>query len=156
MSEKIDTAVEGQLSRDDLAEIISKAGAPPGPPDGPIGALPDGHFLKVQAYKQADAVLAAFNANVGANVGGETFQAGVEACLALIAEVEADARKNGWEDEAEAASDISEAIIGHLIYARRFASTSATQTASQPTMEQAAEAVWDTLMDAISAPEGRS
>lgn len=47
------------LTRDDIAEIISKAGAPPGPPDGPISAAPDGHFLKVQAYKQADAVLTA-------------------------------------------------------------------------------------------------
>lgn len=50
-----------QINRDDLADLISKAGAPPGPPDGPIGALPDGHWAKVAAYRQADAVIAALS-----------------------------------------------------------------------------------------------
>ncbi|SDG83868.1 hypothetical protein [Pelagibacterium luteolum] len=52
------------LDRGYLAQLISDAGAPPGPQDGPISMLPDDHWVKVRAYRQADAVIAALGGQV--------------------------------------------------------------------------------------------
>ena len=49
---------EWPVDRDELAQLIHDAGAPPRPPCPPIRSLPETHFVRVAAYRQADAVLA--------------------------------------------------------------------------------------------------
>lgn len=63
-AQREDVAQNRVLDCDYFAQIIHDAGAPPGPQDGPISMLPDDHWVKVRAYRQADAVIAALGGQV--------------------------------------------------------------------------------------------